>query len=146
MRFTMRSRLSWSLGGLGIVRSSLVYRQVCQLFEATSANGPHSLSLDSMLVEFALKNSFHIDSGRVNAVGLEFADLNEVLDFDNRYLCGRRHHGIEIASSLAIDKIAPLVALPCLHEREVSLECALHHVFTAIELARFFILGDDGAE
>src|SRR5947207_8132665 len=150
MRFTMRSRLSWSLAGLGI-SSSLVVRlwspadQFGSCLKPTSANdGSHRLSLDSALVHFALKNSFDIDSGSVNAVGLKFADIDQIFDFDERDLCGGCHHRIEVASSLAIDKIAPFVALPRFADREVDLELALHHVFAVIELSRRCVLAVEG--
>src|SRR5438034_4097834 len=139
MRFTMRSRLSWSLAGLGI---KFVGRDI----GSTIRRWPDRLSLDSALVHFALKNPFYVDSWSVNAVGIEFADIDQIFNFDDRDLCGGRHHRIKIAGGLAVNKIAPFVALPCFNESEVCLDCTLHHVFAAIEFTRFFVFGYHGTD
>src|ERR1700733_12211398 len=79
----------------------------------------HSFSFDSPLVHLALKNSLHVDAGRMDLISIELAYFNQVLDFGNCYLCRRCHHGIKIARRFAIHEVSHAVALPGFHESEV---------------------------
>ncbi len=69
----------------------------------------------------------------------------ELFYFSDYIIGSRGHHGIEVARSLAIDEIAPAVALPGFDEGEVATQGALEHVLAAIEFASFFGFGDHGA-
>src|SRR5579864_8869649 len=82
-------------------------------------------SFNLLFVNFALKDPFHVNTGRVNQVWFQFTHLDQMLNLGNRYFCRRRHHGIKIPRGLAIDEIAPLVALPRLDQGEIGLESAL---------------------
>ena len=82
----------------------------------------------------------------MNKIGVEFSRFNEVLDFGDCDFGGGRHHGIKIARGFAIDEVAPLIALPCLHEGEVGVQSALHEVGASIELSYLFALGDNCAD
>src|SRR5271165_368097 len=160
MRFTMRSRFSVSFAGLvsmGIsdasvsvfvcVRAASLELRAASKRELASAGDwfPQHPLFDSLLKHFALKNSFHEHARRVHHVRIEFSGLNQMLDFGDRDLGGGSHHGIEVARRLAVDEIAPSVALPGFHESEVSFERALHDVGVAIEFAGFFAFGDYSA-
>ena len=91
------------------------------------------------------KIRFTKTAGRVDHVGIEFADFDQLFDFGDGDFGGGRHHGIEVARGLAIDEIAPFVALPRFDESEVGFERVFHHVGAAVEFARLFSFGDDGA-
>src|ERR1700680_3075017 len=101
----MRSRLSTSLPGLvtvGITESTRLPR--CSL-------------LDSLLVQLALKDAIHIDTRRVDQIGFQLANLDQMLDFGNCYFGSSCHHRIEVAGRFSINEIAPLVTLPGFHQR-----------------------------
>src|SRR5258706_4503880 len=65
-----------------------------------------------------------------------------MFNLSDRYAARGRHHGIEVARGLAIDEIAPLIALPRLDEREVGAQRAFHDVLAPVEDALFFVLRD----
>src|SRR5690348_8019850 len=100
MRWTMRSRLS-------------------------IAGGPF---LDALGVAGSLDDAFHEDARRVDAVGLEIARVNELLDLGNRVPGRGRHHRVEVSRRLAIDEIAAAIAPPRLDEREVGMQRRLEYV------------------
>src|SRR5438132_10058632 len=128
----MRSRFSTSFPGLVIVPISSSLTRL-----------PHRPALDPLLIQFALKDPLHKNAGRVNYFRIQFAHLDQVLDFGNRDLRGGSHHGIKIARRLAIHEIAPLVAFPSLDEGEIWFEGPFHHVSPAIELTRLLALRHD---
>ena len=82
---------------------------------------PHRPFFYSLLKQLALKDSFYVHARRMHHVGIKFSGFDQVFDFGDGDLGRRRHHGIEIARGFAIDKVAPLVALPGLDEGEVGL-------------------------
>src|SRR5215472_11013048 len=115
MRLTMRSRFSTSLPIL-----------TCVGMEYLCLGGfPHRAAFYASLVNLTLENAFHENAGSVHRVGIEFARLHQVLDFGNGGLRGGSHHGIEIACRLAIDEIAPAIALPGFYQSEISFERVL---------------------
>src|SRR5215470_1850658 len=67
-----------------------------------------------------------------------FAELDEFFDFGDDVIGGGGHHGIKVARGFAVDEIAPAVALPCLDERKISTNAALHHVVAAFKFACLF--------
>jgi len=82
----------------------------------------------------------------VNLIGRKRAKLDKFFDFGDDVVGGGGHHGIEVARGLAIEEIAPAVALPRFDESKVAANAALENVVAAIEFARFFAVRDHGAE
>src|ERR1700690_4090272 len=99
MRLTMRSRLSVSLGIEVVGRWSFVVGLAYVGFFANDqrlrANDrfPYGLSFNAALVQLALKDSFHVNAGGVNLIGLQLAYLDQVFNLGNGDLRGGRHHG-----------------------------------------------------
>src|SRR5258708_21849642 len=122
MRFTMRSRLSRSLG-IVIRYSSLALMALVRdrgqrpttKRPTTPLTFPHCSSFNPALVPPALENPFHVNAGSMHHVGIEFSDLDQVLDFSNRDFRSSCHQGIEISCCLAIDQISPSITLPGFH-------------------------------
>ena len=81
----------------------------------------------------------------MDQVRIQFAWFDQLLDFGDGDFGGCRHHGIKIPRRLAVDEIAPLVALPRFDEREIAFDGVFHHIWTAVELAGFFAFGNDCA-
>jgi hypothetical protein len=72
----------------------------------------------------------------MNQIPVQLSSFHQVLDFRNRHLRGRRHHGIKIPRRLAVHQIPYPVPLPRPYKREVRLQPALHQVSPALELTR----------
>src|SRR6267378_3687208 len=106
---------------------------------------PHGAALDFLFVVGALEDGVDENSGGVDLVGRELAQLDELLDFGDYVVGGGGHHGIEVARSFSVDEIAPAIALPGFDEREVTAERALENVMARIEFAGFFAFGNHGA-
>ena len=49
----------------------------------------HRALLDRLLVARALEDPLHVDRRQVDLIGIELADLDELLDLDDRDLAGR---------------------------------------------------------
>src|SRR3954470_15933154 len=79
----------------------------------------------------------------MNEVGLELTDFHEFFDLGDGDASGGGHHGIKVARCLPINEITPAVAFPGFDESEVGAKSALEDVVASIELARFFLLGDE---
>src|SRR3954454_2046362 len=62
--------------------------------------------LDALLGVRHVDHALDVDAGRVDAVGIEFARLDQVLDLGHRDRGGGGHHGVEVARGLAIDQVA----------------------------------------
>src|SRR5437762_10057798 len=97
--------------------------------------------LDSLLVILSLQNPLHVDPRRDDRVRVEVAELGQLLDLRNRQARRRRHYGVEVARCLAINQVAPAVALPGFDEGEVGREAALEQIPAAVEFAYLFALG-----
>src|SRR6185369_3532010 len=93
----------------------------------------------------ALEDALYIERRSVYAIGLESADLNQVLDFCNCYARRGCHYGIEVSRGLSINEVAPGIALPRSDESKVRGQCFFEHVHTAVEFACFFALSDESA-
>src|SRR5580700_499901 len=106
---------------------------------------PQRPALNPLFVIHTLNNPLHVHAGRMHLVRLNLAGFNQLLDFGDSDLRGGRHHGIEVARGLAINQVSPPIALPRLDQREVGLERMFEHVRAAVELARFFAFGHNGA-
>src|SRR3954463_1122174 len=125
---------------------------IVPLLDRLRAAGPttsyllaHGAALDALLVIRSLEDALHVDAGGMDLVGIKFADFNQLFHFRDRDLASAGDHGAEVAGRLAIDEIAPLIALPRLYQCELRRDAALHHVHPAVEILGFFALGDDGA-
>src|SRR5437773_10575590 len=81
----------------------------------------------------------------MDTIRVESAYFDTVFDLGNSDTGSRGHEGIEVPRCLAIDKIAPLIALPCFDEGEIRLQCSLEYVRSAIEFARFLHFINNGA-
>src|SRR5260370_17675871 len=126
MRWAMRSRFWSSVSGIGL-------------------GFAHGAALDFLIVVEALEDGVDEDAGSVDLVGRELAEFDELFYFSDYIIGSRGHHGIEVARSLAIDEIAPAVALPRFDESEVATHGALENVLAALEFSRFFAFGNHGA-
>src|SRR5579862_1859081 len=105
----------------------------------------HRAFFDSALIQFTLKNSFHVDRGRMDRIAIKVSRLDQMFNFSDSHLRRGRHDGVKIARRLAIDKVSHAVAFPGFYEGEIGGESALHHVNAAVEFARFFSIGNDRA-
>ena len=82
----------------------------------------------------------------MHRVRIKFTHFDQLLDFRDRNLCSRRHHGIEVPRGLPIDEIAPAISLPRLDEGEVGPERPLHHVGAPVEVASLLAFGHNRAD
>src|SRR5215831_15269587 len=64
-------------------------------------------------------DAVHEDAGRVDALGIELADLDELLDLRDGHLPRRRRHRVEVARRLPVHEVAEAVGLPRGDHREV---------------------------
>src|SRR5262245_56587417 len=81
----------------------------------------------------------------MDGIRRQTADADELLDFsdsDSGSSCSDR---IEIAGSLAVHQVSPLIALPGLHKCEIGCQAALEDIHPAAEVARLFPLGHKSA-
>src|SRR5262252_343861 len=76
---------------------------------APLADGP---LLDRFLEARSGDDALHVDAGRVDAVGLELAGLDQGLDLGDGDASRGRHHRVEVARGLSIDQVAEAIALP----------------------------------
>src|SRR6202521_25762 len=81
----------------------------------------------------------------MNLIGVELAKFDEFFDFGDDVVGGGGHHWIEVARGLAIDEIAPAVALPGFDEGEIATQCSFKDVLTPAEFAGFLAFGNHGA-
>src|SRR5437879_12790458 len=82
----------------------------------------------------------------MDTIRVESAYFDKVFDLGNSDTGSGGHDGIEVPRCLAIDKIAPLIALPCFDEGEIRFQCSLEYVRAAIEFARFLSFSNNGAK
>src|SRR3954447_141585 len=107
--------------------------------------GPHGALLDRLLVARALEDALDVDRRQVDLIGVELADLDQLLDLGHRDLAGLRAQRVEVARGLLEDQVAPAVALPRLDDREVAAQRVLEHAVPAVDLAGLLAVGDLGA-
>src|SRR5262249_17889008 len=88
--------------------------------------------LDRFFVILALEDPLHIDSGRMDAIRIELADLDQLFDFSDGDLAGGGDHWVEVARGLAIDEVAPAIALPRFDDREVAVDRVLEDALPAV--------------
>src|SRR6185436_4143720 len=102
----------------------------------------HGPALDPLLTR-SDNQAVDEDSGSVNALRIELADLDELLDLGDRDLSGRDGHGIEVPRRLPVDEVAEAFALPGRDHREVAHDAPLEKVIAAVEAPRLFALGHE---
>src|SRR3546814_10659784 len=66
----------------------------------------HDALLDALLVSFGEDQPLHEDPGCVHMVGIDRPRGEPFLDFGDRHAARCRHHRIEIARGLAVDRSA----------------------------------------
>src|SRR5262249_14650628 len=106
---------------------------------------PHRSLLDRLFVLRALEDALHVDAGRVDLIGVELSDVDELLDLGDGDAPGGGAHRVEVARRLSIDEVAPAVALPRLDDGEVAGDRLLEHARAAVPHARLLALGALGA-
>ena len=82
----------------------------------------------------------------MDLVGIELADLDELLDLGHADLAAGGDHRVEVPGGFSKNEVAGFVALPRLHERDLGLDAGFEHVFLAVENFRLLALGQFGAE
>src|SRR5437660_12628652 len=95
--------------------------------------GSHRPLRASLLVILSLQNPLHVDPRRGDRVRVEGAELDQLLDLRNRDARRRRHHRVELPRWLAINQVAPAVALPGFDEGAVGREAAPETIPAAVE-------------
>src|ERR1043165_7767739 len=102
---------------------------------------PDGALLDRLLVAGALEDPVHVDRRQVDLIGIDLADLDELLDLDDRHLAGLGAQRVEVARGLPEHEVAPAIALPRLHDRDVAADRVLEHAAPATDLAGLLALG-----
>ena len=90
-------------------------------------------------------DALDVDPGRVDAVGIELARLDQDLDLGDGDAPGGGDHRVEVAGGLPVDQVAEAIALPGLDDGQVGAQRRLEHVHASVEFARLLALGDLGA-
>ena len=93
----------------------------------------------------SLQDALHEDARCVDAVGVDGAGFDQVLDLGNRARRGGRHHRVEVARRTPIREVAVRVALPRFDECEICMQGGLEHVVPAVEIARLLAFCDQRA-
>src|SRR5260370_34522284 len=113
--------------------------------EDRSLHFPNGAPLDALFVLGTLKNGVDENTGRMNLIRVELAELYEFFDFGDNVVGGIRHHGIEVARGLALDEVAPAIAFPCLDECEITAQAAFENILAAVPPAGLFSFAHNGA-
>src|SRR6266446_940745 len=103
-------------------------------------------ALDTLFVILALQDGVDKDAGSMNLVRVQLAKSGEVFYFGDDVIGGGGPHGIEVARGLAINEIAPAIALPGFDESEVATKAAFENAHVAAEVARLLAFGDHRAK
>ena len=106
----------------------------------------HGAKLDPFLVARSLNGAVNKDTRRVDLVGIQLADLDELLDFGHADLAAAGDHRVEVSRGFSKNEIAGFVTLPCFHERDLGLDAGFEHVFFVGKNFRLLAFGQFGAE
>src|SRR5260370_8113714 len=109
--------------------STLTFPRGRRMLRPTNSNLSGGAALDALFVFWALENSVDEDARRMNLIGVELAEFDELFDFGDDVIGGSGHHRIEVARGLAVDEIAPAVALPRLVKTEISAQAPSKDLF-----------------
>src|SRR6185312_13407179 len=90
-------------------------------------------------------DTIHENPRRMNAVGVESAWRNDLLNLGYCDFRGSRHIGIEIAGGLAEYKIASRIGSPSFYDGEIGSQPCLANIKLAFELFGRFALSNDSA-
>src|SRR3954453_22371987 len=80
-------------------------------------------------------DALHENARRVNRVGIEFAGYHQHLNFSYRDSAAHGCGGIEVARRLTVDQVPVRIALPSLHQGQVSANPAFENVLVSVEFA-----------
>src|SRR5215472_10225671 len=126
-------------------RSSFTARRTMPSRSNIRLGLPHGAALDALLPR-SHHDALHEDARRVNALRVEVADLDELLDLRDRDFAGRGRHRVEVARRFPVDQISQSVALPGRDHREVPDDPALEDVLASVELLGFLALRHERAD
>src|SRR5208282_625563 len=101
----------------------------------------HGALLDALFEVLALKNGIHIDSRRVHKIGINFPGFHKFFHLCNYEVSSRSHHWIQIARRLAIDEVAPAIALPRFDKGEIGSQRTFQDVHSAAKFAGLLAFG-----
>src|SRR3546814_1102596 len=90
--------------------------------------------LDLLVIGRARDDPVHIDTGRVDLIGVQRSCGNDFLHLSDRDLARCRHVRIEVPRRLSIDEIAFGIGFPGLHDREIGAQPGLPDIERAFEL------------
>src|SRR3546814_9576648 len=87
-----------------------------------------------------------IDARKMNRIGIEASGRDDLFHLDDAYPARGRHRLIEVARGLAEQKIACLVRLPRLDQRDVAAKRLFHDIGDAAKFPQFLAFGRLGAD
>src|SRR3546814_13171879 len=82
----------------------------------------------------------------MNRSGIEASGRDDLFHLDDAYPARGRHRLIEVARGLAEQKIACLVRLPRLDQRDVAAKRLFHDIGDAAKFPKFLAFGSLGAD
>jgi hypothetical protein len=82
----------------------------------------------------------------MDLVGIEFADLDELFDFDHANLATAGDHWIEVPRGFSKNQVAGLVALPRFHQGHLGCDARFKHIFHVVEILRLLAFSEFRAE
>src|SRR5512140_3399683 len=106
---------------------------------------PHGLAFDPLLAR-RHDDALDEDARRVDLVGVDLADLDELLDLRDRDLPRGGRHRVEVSRRLPVDEVSEPVGLPRGDEGEVGDDPALEDELAPLERLRLLPLGDHGPD
>src|SRR5713101_3955455 len=118
----------------------------CHVLFSSDLDCTNRALFDTLLRRLVDDDPMYVDSRRMDFIRIKLTDLNNDFYLGDSDLASHRDIRIEIASRLAIDKIAGLVCFISLDQRHVGNQRALHHVLLSIEFANFLPFRNDSAD
>jgi hypothetical protein len=85
-------------------------------------------------------------SRKSDRVAVQLTGFNQLLDLSDCDPAGGGHHGVEVPGGFPIDQVPMPIALPGVHQGEVTGESPLHHVLPAVEFPHFLSLRYQSAD
>ena len=106
---------------------------------------PDRAQFDSLFIGCTLKDSIHMDSGSVDAVGIDISRCHQLLHLGNDDVATRGDFRVEVARGFSEHKVPVGIPLPCFHKTYVGSDGLFQNVFVTSETSGFFSLGQAGA-